>query len=183
MQLVERRGDVADVRNILIAPNLETGDLLNSKLSLDTIYIKLQADTTTFSDLAAKFSDDAESKNSGGLIVNPYSGSTRFEMDEIGQMDQNIAFAIDKVKVGEYTRPMPFTTRDGKQAYRILYLKTLTAPHKANLKEDYQRIQAAAVAQKEKTLIKEWVKKKVVSTYVRIADDYKNCNFSNKWIN
>ncbi len=183
IQLVERRGDEADVRSLLYFSDVKTSDLLNSKLSLDSIYTKLQADSTTFSELASKYSDDAESKNSGGLIVNPYTGSTRFEMSEIGQMDQNIAFAIDKIKVGEYTKPIPFTTKDGKQAYRILYLKTLTAPHKANLKEDYQRIQGAALAQKEKILIKEWVKKNVVNTYVRITDDYKNCNFNNKWIN
>jgi len=164
IQLIERRGDEVDARSLLIAPKMETGDLLKSKLKLDTIYNMLLADTLKFSDMASKYSDDAESRNTGGSIVNPFTGSTRFEMDEIGQYDQNVVFAIEKLKVGEFTKPIPFSTQDGKQAYRILCLKAKTDPHKGNLKDDYQRIQAAAISEKEKTIIKEWVKRKSVNT-------------------
>lgn len=183
IQLIERRGEEVDARSILIAPAVDANDLYIAKLSLDTIYTRLTADTATFSDLAAKYSDDEESKNSGGLIINPYTGSTRFQMDEIGQMDQNIAFSIDKLKVGEYTKPMSSMTGDGKQAYRILYLKTRTLPHKANLVDDYQSIQAAAMSKKQQKAIQTWIKKKSADTYVHLADDYKNCTFNNKWIN
>ena len=182
IQLLERRGDVVDARSLLIAPKVEALDLLKAKQALDSIYTKLQADTINFSDAAAKYSDDEESKNSGGLIINPFTGSSRFEMDEIGQMDQNIAFAIDKLKVGEFTKPMPMTGSDGKQAYRIVFLKTRTEPHKANLKDDYQKMQAIALAKKQQEAVQKWIKKKSVDTFVRIADDYKNCTFQNKWI-
>lgn len=183
VQLIERRGDEVDVRSLLIAPKMETGDLLKSKNNIDSIYIMLQTDTIKFSDVAAKHSDDADSKNMGGIIVNPYTGSTRFEMDMIGQYDQNIAFAIEKLKPGEYTKPMAFVTKDGKQAYRIVQLKNRTEPHKANLKDDYQQIQEAAMMNKQKNIISEWIKKKAAITHIRIDDDYKNCNFSNRWIN
>ena len=183
IQLIERRGDEVDARSLLVAPKVDASDLLKAKLALDSIYAKLVLDTTTFSEMAAKYSDSEESKNSGGLIVNPLNGSSRFQMDEIGQMDQNVAFAIDKLKVGEYTKPMPFGTRDGKQAYRILYLKTHTSPHSANLLDDYQKIQAIALAKKQNTAIQAWIKKKLVGTYVHIADDYEKCNYSNKWLN
>ncbi len=183
IQLVERRGEEVDARSLLIAPKVEASDLLKAKEDLDSIYKKLSVDTTTFSEMAAKYSDMEESKNSGGLIVNPNTGATRFQMDELGQMDQNVAFAIDKLKVGEYTKPMPFATRDGKQAYRILYLKTHTAPHTANLTDDYQKIQAIALAKKQDSAIQAWIKRKLNGTYVHIADDYKNCPFNNKWVN
>lgn len=183
IQLIERRGDEVDARSLLIAPKVDAADLLKAKLTLDSIYSKLSVDTTTFSEMAAKYSDSEESKNNGGLIVNPATGSARFQMDELGQMDQNVAFAIDKLKVGEYTKPMPFSTRDGKQAYRILYLKTHTSPHTANLTDDYQKIQAIALAKKQNAAIQAWIKKKLVGTYVHITNDYKNCNFSNKWVN
>ena len=133
--------------------------------------------------MAAKYSDDDESKNSGGLIVNPQTGATRFPMDIIGQFDQNIAFAIDKIKVGEKTKPMPLTSQDGKQAYRVLYLKSRTLPHKANLTDDYQSIQAAALSKKQQDAINAWIKKKSADTYIHLADEYKNCTFNNKWIN
>ena len=104
-------------------------------------------------------------------------------MDEIGQMDQSIAFAVDKLKVGEMTKPMPFSTRDGKQAYHILYLKSRTNPHKMNLTDDYQKIQSMALAKKQHDAIQGWVKRKVVNTFVQINSEYKNCTFNTKWIN
>ncbi|MBA3706010.1 MAG: peptidylprolyl isomerase, partial [Bacteroidetes bacterium] len=183
IQLIERRGDEVDARSILISPKEDFNDLLKAKLALDTIYSKLASDTISFSEAAAKYSDDEESKNSGGLILNPYTGASRFQMDEIGQIDQPAAFAIDKLQVGERTKAMPMTTRDGKQAYRILYLKTRTAPHKANLVDDYQKIQAAALAKKQQEAIDKWIRKKSEDTYVHLADDFKTCTFSRKWVN
>lgn len=183
IQLVERRGEEVDARSLLIAPKVQPEDLLKAKMSLDTIYDKLAADTITFAEAAARYSDDEETKNNGGLLVNPYTGATRFEMDEIGQYDQNVAFAVDKLSVGERTKPMPFTTRDGKQAYRILYLKSHTSPHQANLIDDYQKIQALALQKKQDEAIQAWIKRKVVDTYVHLADDFKSCTFNNKWIN
>ncbi len=183
IQLIERRGEEVDARSLLISPVVDASDMYKAKLALDTTYSRLLADTTTFSDIAAKYSDDDDSKNSGGLIINPYTGSTRFQMDELGQMDQTIAFAVDKLKIGEFTKPMSATTNDGKQAYRILFLKNRTLPHKANLVDDYQSIQGAAIAKKQKETIQTWIKKKSADTYVHLADDYKDCTFNNKWIN
>jgi peptidyl-prolyl cis-trans isomerase SurA len=98
-------------------------------------------------------------------------------------VDQNVAIAIDKLKVGQFTKPTPFNTRDGKQAYRIIYLKTQTAPHRANLADDYQAIQGVVQMKKEEEAIKNWIKKKAADMYIHVADDFKNCNFNNKWIN
>ena len=183
IQLIERRGDEVDARSLLIAPKVEATDLLKAKQSLDTIYTKISSDTISFSEAAAKYSDDEDTKNSGGLLINPAAGSTRFQMDQIGQIDQTVAFAIDKLKVGEFTKPMPMTSNDGKQAYRIVFLKTRTSPHRANLTEDYQKIQAVALAKKQQEAIQVWIRKKSVNTFVRITDDYKDCSFNNKWIN
>jgi peptidyl-prolyl cis-trans isomerase SurA len=183
IQLIERRGEEVSARSLLYFPDVEPTDLLTAKLALDTIYNKLKADTISFSDAAAKYSEDEETKNNGGLLISPFTGSTLFAMDEIGQYDQNIAFAIDKLKVGEYTKAMPFSTREGKQAYRILYLKKRTEPHRANLTDDYQKIQSAALSKKQLEATQIWIKKKLADNYVRIAEDYKNCAFTNKWIN
>ncbi len=183
VQLIERRGNEVDARSLLISPKVDINGMLKAKLLLDTIYTRLGSDTLTLNEAAAKYSDDDESKNNGGLIVNPFSGNTRFQMDELGQIDQTVAFAIDKLKIGEYTKPMPMSGSDGKQAYRIVYLKTRTLPHRANLTDDYQRMQAIALAKKQQEAIRLWIKRKSLDTFVRIADDYKNCPFTNKWIN
>jgi peptidyl-prolyl cis-trans isomerase SurA len=183
IQLVARRGEEVDARSLLYFSDVEPEDMLKAKLALDTVFIKLSADTISFAEAAAKYSDDDETKHNGGLIVNPYTGSTVFQMDEIGQVDQNVAFAVDKLKVGEYTKAMPFITRDGKQAYRILYLKRRSEPHQANLKDDYQKIQGAALNKKQMDATNTWIRKKLADNFVRLSDDYKSCNFSNKWIN
>lgn len=184
VQLLERRGDIVDLRHILIAPKTSSLDLVRSRNFLDSIYNRLMnpSDSLNFTDAAGKYSDDEDTRNSGGMIVNPQTGNTRFEMDELGQLDPTLVFAIDKMKVGEITKPTSMTTRDGKPAYRILCLKTRTEPHKANLKDDYQRLQAAALAEKQQRVMKAWIKKKLEGTYVRIADDYKNCKFENSWV-
>lgn len=183
IQLIERRGDEVDARSLLIAPTVNATDLYNAKLALDTTFTRLKADTASFAEMAARYSDDEDSKNSGGLIVNPFTGSTRFQMDELGQYDQSIAFATDNLKVGEYTQPMPCTTQDAKQAYRILYVKNRTQPHVANLQDDYQSIQNAAISKKQQLAIQKWIKKKSADTYVHLADDFKGCTFNNKWVN
>lgn len=181
IQVIERRGEEVDARSLLVTPKVESLDLLNAKLSLDTIYNILSADTISFAEAASRFSSEGESKHNGGLMVNPFTGSTRFEMDELGQYDQNLAFTVSKMKVGEYSKPMPYATSDGKQAYRIIYLKTNVQAHKANLKDDYQRIQSGATAKKQQELIDKWVNKKLPLVFVKIADDMKNCNFKNNW--
>jgi peptidyl-prolyl cis-trans isomerase SurA len=78
---------------------------------------------------------------------------------------------------------MPFATREGKQAYRILYLKKRSEPHRANLTDDYQKIQGATLNKKQMEVTQAWIKKKLADNFVHIADDYKSCTFSNKWIN
>lgn len=183
IQLIERRGNEVDARSLLISPKIDMNGMLKAKMFLDTIYTRLATDSITLNEMAAKYSDDEESKNNGGLMVNPFNGTSRFQMDELGQVDQTVAFAIDKLKVGEYTKPMPMTGQDGKQAYRIVYLRARTLPHRANLTDDYQRMQSIALAKKQQEAIRLWIKKKSQDTFVRIADDYKNCAFTNKWIN
>ncbi|MBL7883315.1 MAG: peptidylprolyl isomerase [Bacteroidia bacterium] len=183
IQLIERRGEEVDARSLLIAPKVDASDLLKAKMYLDTVYMRLAADTVSFSDAAARYSSDDETKYNGGLMINPYSGSTKYDMEELGQIDQNLAFSINNLKVGEYTKPMPFGTRDGKQAYRILYLKSQSAPHKANLKDDYQTIQNAATVKKQQQLIEVWTNKKINMHYIKIADDFKSCTFNSKWVN
>ena len=117
------------------------------------------------------------------MMMNPETGVSRFEISEIGKIDPTIVFAVDKMNVGDYLEPALFTTHDGKQAYRLLYLKSRTEPHKANLKDDYQRIQAAALNEKQEKMVNEWIKKKRTVTYVNVVDDFKNCKFDHGWMN
>ena len=179
IKLIERRGEMINVRHILIMPKVATQDLLKAKMSLDTVYSLIKADSITFDNAAKKYSDDP-SKTNGGLLVNTTTGTSKYEPD---QLDPSIFFVVDKLKVGEFSQPVPMKTDKALQAYRILFLKSRTEPHTANLKEDYDFIQEAALKQKQNKTIEEWINKKTAITYIHIADEYKKCNFVYKWFN
>ena len=180
MQLIERRGDEIDVRHILVAVPSAPSDLVKAKNKLDSVR-KLILDTLKFCDAAAKFSDDKETKNACGMLVNPQTGTTLFEMDLLGQIDPKLSFTIDRMKAGEVSEPLPMDTRDAKQAFRLIYLKRRTEPHKANMKDDFPKIQEAALNQKQQKVIKAWVNRKLKNTYVSITADYMTCTFDNPW--
>ena len=181
LKLLARRGDLMDVQHILITPKIENSDILNAKLTLDSIYEKITKNEITFCDATAKYSDDKDSKNNCGTIVNPAKGTIRFEMEELAQVEQNLVFLLDKMSVGEITKPMIYMSSDSKQAYRIIYLKNRTNPHYANLKEDYQRLQNMTIASKQKKLISDWIYKKSKNIFIKIDPEFSNTKYEFKW--
>lgn len=181
IQLISRRGELVDVRHILVTAKVTGQDVANAKIALDTIYQKIISGHITFCAASAKYSDDKETKNNCGAMQNTAAGSTRFEIEELGQIDQNMVFMLDKMKPGEVSKPLLNQSQDSKQSFRIIYLKSRSEPHKANLKNDYQRMQNLAQVNKQKSTVDAWVNKKLRSIYVRIDDEYKNCQFHHNW--
>lgn len=181
LTVVQRRGEFVDARSILIIPKVSALDMGKARTQLDSIYNLLVKDSISFSDAAGRFSDDEGTKQSGGLIFDE-SGETRIEMSKLSKVDPTIVFTVDKMKVGDVTEPSLTQTPDGKQAYRIIYLKSRSEPHVLNLKDDYQQIQSLAVREKQQDLINDWIRRKLENTYVRISDEYKGCKFDNSWV-
>ena len=176
MQLIERRGEQINIRHILISPKIAPEDLVKARNYIDSIsHLIASTDTLDFAEAAVLFSDDIETKYNGGLIVNPQTGTTRFEAD---QLDPSLFFTIDKLEVGEMSGPVLIQMPGGKQAYRLLYLKTRTEPHRANLKDDYQKIQETALAEKQQVAVNKWITKKLANIYFKLHEDYKSCNFA-----
>ncbi len=181
VELIARRGELVDVRHILISPKISSLDVLKAKTKLDSIYGLLQEGKINFCQATAQYSDDKDTRNNCGTMVNNATGNTRFEVDELGQIDQNLVFLLDKMQVGDYTKPTVYHSPDGKQAYRIIYLKNRTAPHRANLKDDYQRIQNYANVNEQKKRVSDWVNKKSKMTYIKIDKEFQDCTFVNNW--
>lgn len=177
IKLVERRGEMINIKDILIKNKVANEDMLKAKLFLDSIYTLLKKDTITFENAAKRYSDDP-SKINGGLLINSETGTSKFEPT---QLDQSVFFVVDKLKINSFSQPVPMTTEDGKKAYRILYLKARSDPHRANMKNDYDFIQEAALKQKKNKIIEEWVKKKAAITYIHVNDEYKDCKFNYHW--
>ena len=177
LQLISRRGDYINVRHILLMVKTSPTDLYAGKLKLDTIYNQIVSGKITFANAADKYNPDGY-KNSGGILINPYSGSTKFKSAEI---DASIFFTIDKLEPGSISKPVLFQTEDGKEGYRILYLKSRSVPHKATLTEDYNLITRYALEAKKRQALDKWIASKKNATYVKIFDDFAGCIFKYKW--
>jgi peptidyl-prolyl cis-trans isomerase SurA len=178
IQMIERRGEYINVRHILMVPKASPVALAKSKKELENITALINMDTLTFEQAAVRFSDDPSRLN-GGKLVNQYTGDTKFTPEEV---EPNLYFVIEKMNVGDKSAPMIFTDDNGKQAYRMVLLKSRTEPHKANLKDDYPQIQNMALTVKQNGIINKWVVGKTKNTYVKIMSDYKNCPFKYTWV-
>jgi peptidyl-prolyl cis-trans isomerase SurA len=178
LQLIERRGEMINVRHLLIQPKPSTQTIMEAKLLLDSVYTLILENKMTV-DSAAKVFSDYPSKNSGGTMINPYTGTALFEAEHL---DKSLIFAVERLKMGEISKPLPMSTDEGKNAYRLVYLKNIRPPHKANMRDDYDKIQRAALENKKAEVIEKWMNDKIKNTYIKIKAPYDACDFDNKWI-
>lgn len=171
IQMVNRKGDEADVRHILVRPERTTADFTKALDKLDSIRTELVAGRLTFETAVGKFSTDEMSNRTGGMVTNQQGSSTL----EVEDLDPTLALMIDTLKPGTYSAPMIYTNLRGERSCRIVYMKSITTPHKANLKEDYSRIQFAALQKKKGERMQQWVKDKAPSYYIKIDPEYAQC--------
>ena len=180
IQLIERRGERMNCRHILLKPQVSTVEKRNAMLRLDTIRQKIVNKEITFKDACLMFSYDEETRMNGGVMLNPYTGTSLFEAE---QLDPKVATAIRNLEVGEISKPFETEDDQGNIVCKIVLLRTKTKPHKANLTQDYQRIQNLAIERKKGEVLEEWLANTIDATYIKIDDDYKKCKFHNKeWI-
>jgi peptidyl-prolyl cis-trans isomerase SurA len=178
IQMIERKGEYINVRHILLQPKVSMTSMTRAKNTLDSVGSLIEQKKITFADAVVRFSDDP-TRNNGGLIINPMTGTSRFEAS---QLDPKIFFVIDKLKVGDISAPVLYKTDRGKEQYRLYYLKTRTVPHKANLEDDYAKIHQMALDEKKMDVMNNWIKERIVKTYISINEEYRKCAFQREWI-
>ncbi len=179
IQMLERRGNTVNVRHILIRPEITDADLKLAEVHLDSVRLLIQSDSITFSQAVKLFSDEsAQSYNNDGRMVNPITGNTFFE---IGDLDPDVYFALDTLQLNGLSAPFEYTIPPGEIRYRIIQLQSRTAPHKANLQQDYSKIKDAAIQSKQSEFINNWVTEKIESTYIAIDGMYDGCTTLNGW--
>jgi len=181
MQLVDRRGDDINVRHILIKPQVFRSDVSRTKEILDSILWQIKIDSLTFEKAALKFSDDENTKPNGGYITDGTIGTNKIPLDEL---PKDIFFQIEKLEPGKITEPEQITlpTPDKQQAWRVFYLKSEAAPHRANLRDDYQKMQALALQRKQMQAMQNWIEKHKKAFYIQISEQYKTCGNLNEFI-
>ncbi len=175
IQLIERRGNTYNSRHILIKPNSSEADIQVAEKYLDSLRTEIMNGKIVFANAAKEYSADKVTQSSGGYFVDA-NGAQRISVEDI---DPSLYFVIDTMKVGNITKPIPYRTSDGKAAVRIVYYKSKVGPHEANLRDDYQKIQAAALNEKKNRIVNRWFSEAVREVFIDIDPDYDNCNIAN----
>lgn len=174
MQLVEKRGDRVNVRHILLKPQVAEQDLMDALSRLDSIADDIRNNKFTFEDGATHISSDKETRMNKGLLPNPNTGTSKFEMQEL---PQEIARAVNTMNVSEISKPFIMINSKGKEVCAIVKLKSRVKGHKATLAEDFQALKDVVLEKKRSEKIEKWIKEKQKSTYVRINEKWRNCDF------
>ena len=179
IQLLDRRGNSVHTRHILIKPNLTYEDTEKAKAKLVMIKRQIEADSTTFEEAMKKFSSkDEESYNNNGRLTNPANGTTFYET---GDLPPDIYFEIEGIEVGALTEPIEYSNAKGEAQFRIIKLLSRTRPHRANLKEDYSKIQYFAKENKKNEYFSGWIQEKANKTYIQLDGRFKECPNLKTW--
>lgn len=177
--LVEKiKGQERDVRHILMQPKVSPSELQASKDELAKIRAEILNGTITFEEAVLKYSDDKETKNNKGLLLNPQTNDTRFNLT---RMDPTLYGRVSNLNAGEITEPYYDEIRGGEKMFKIMLLKSKEEAHTASFTKDYEKIQQLTLQKKQEETIDNWSKNKIQDTYIKINKDFKKCKFKNNW--
>lgn len=184
IQMVKRAGDNISVQHILLRAAVTKSDLAANIAKLDSVRAGILAGKINFSEAVAKYSDAPSAKFDGGMLQSKTGdGSTLITIDQLDEPgEREIVMMLDTLKPGGISKPVQFTDETGRQAVRIVYLKSKSQPHRENLTDDYSRVQQRTLDIKRAEAINKWLIEKIPTFYVHVDDEYKNCNRISQWM-
>ena len=172
------RGQEIDVRHILLIPNISAEELRNAKDKIDNIRERIYNNEITFSDAALQFSDEKETRLNGGVIINPSTNDTRFELVK---MDPLLYSQVKDLKDNEMSMPLLDNSENTVSKYKILKVTNRFDEHTADFSLDYVKIKELALTEKQLKAVKKWMEDKIKDTFVNINSDSSYCNFVYNW--
>jgi len=178
--MVEKiKGQEVELRHILISPKVSSQAIKDAKAKIETIKAKIDSKEISFADAAKSSSDEKETKNNGGVLLNPRTMEPRFELTK---MDPALYAQVSELKDGEVSMPILDEERGGGKFYKIITVNNRTEEHQADFSKDYLKIKELALRDKQIKEIAKWTEEKIKETYIKISDDYKDCQFTNNWL-
>ena len=173
------RGQEVDVRHIILFPEVTQATIEKAKVKIDSVRQEIVAGNITFAEAARNYSDETETRNNGGQLVNPVTFDTRFDLTK---MDPTLSAQVYNLKQDEVSQV--FTDRDytGKSKFKILTITRRFEEHPADYVKDYEKIKDLALKEKQIRAIEKWQEKKIKDTYVNVNADYQGCEFSSNWL-
>ena len=178
-QLIEKRGDRIRYRHILIKPRIDDEEFDEEIHRLDTLANDIRKGKVSFDEAATWVSQDKKTKNNHGLLANPQSTTSRFEMQQLaGMVSQELAKVVENMQIGEVSKPFRMVmVEGGKEVCAIVKLKNRIDGHKATISEDYQRLKDIVTQKRSEEKLQKWILEKQKKTYVRINPNWRKCNF------
>lgn len=177
IQMVSRAGDDAIVRHIILIPEVGKPEIDGSIKHLDTVRTNILAGKLNFNTAVSKYTQDENSKFSGGARMNR-DGSTYITIDEL---DKDVVALLKDLKVGDISKPQAYVDERGKNAVRIIYLKSRSTPHVENLKDDFSKVSARALEEKKNIALDKWFRDHIPTYYILIDKEYQGCDTLADW--
>jgi len=178
MQLHEVKGNMRVASHILMQPDIPDTRLKDTQQRAEQIAKDIKEGSITFSEAVKKYSEDKETKNNGGVIVNPYSGETKFDLT---RMDPALYARVAELKKGELSDVFFDQNRNGEKMFKFIVMKDRTDTHIADLVEDYVKVQDLALRKKREETITKWAKGKIKDTYIKMSEVHSKCSFEKNW--
>ena len=179
LQVVKIRGKEVSVRHILMVPQIPDASLEEAKKKINDIREKIINKEFTFAEAAKNFSDEKETKEDGGQLLNPEDYSTKFELT---RMEPMLYSQVSSLKDDEVSFPIVDEDRTGRKMYKIYRVTNRIGEHTADFVKDYTRIRELALKEKQLEAIQKWIKEAIKKTFVSVKGEYRKCNFSNNWL-
>ncbi|MBQ7946307.1 MAG: peptidylprolyl isomerase [Bacteroidales bacterium] len=177
IQLIEKRGDRINCRHILLRPHISATEKNKAMLRLDSIADAIRNDKVSFKNATRLYSQDKDTRNNGGLLINPYTGTSRFQME---QLPQEIGKLVYNMNVGEISEPFTMVdTRENRnrEICAIVRVKSKTKAHPASVTEDFIQLKDIVLQHKKEKIIEDWIREKQQEIYVRINENWRSCEF------
>jgi peptidyl-prolyl cis-trans isomerase SurA len=173
------RGEEIDVRHILLSPEVTRKTVDEAKRLIDSIRTSIVSGSIEFKKAARKFSDEKETREDGGQLLNPTTGDTRFELTKI---DPILYDQVSKLKKNEVSLVISDQDRQGRKKYKLLTVLNRYDEHIADYANDYLKIQELALRKKQINAIRKWQSEKIMDTYIKINGEYRDCEYSGNWL-
>ncbi len=173
------RGQDLDLRHILLVPKTDEKSLVEAKERILQIKKKIEDKAISFAEAARTESDEKETRANGGVLINPKTQDTHFELTK---MDPTLYSQVSNLAEGQVSIPLIDTDQSGKKKYKLIMVTNRIDEHTADYVKDYIKIKNLALKEKQIQAIDKWSDEKIKETYIKINGEYRNCEFSNNWL-
>lgn len=173
------RGQEYDVRHILIRPEVTEEAIKEAKTKIDTIRQRIVSGELKFADAARELSDEKETKQDGGQLINPKTQDYNFELTKI---EPELYSQIQNLKDNEVSLVLQDEDRVNRIKFKIVTVTDRINEHESDFSRDYLKIKNLAVQEKQIKEIAKWQEEKIMDTYINVNGEYRDCEFNSNWL-